>query len=365
MASYSLLLLHTSHCTEQYTWVRTWHGSDHLWVRSHMGQWKSKPWFSQQRDSFQHVTRSFAQLNKQSTQLTLWTFFLFFSIFIFCCNCVFVMFRHRQWLKTGVYLSKTPTSGKIKDSYATNSFAEKRKMPERISCTKQRGTCRLSVRQRRKRRGRRWDEDIWSSTVTPGGMKWKETVPSALVSHHHNRDVLSLKAHNNNKMPVCVRLCKMHLFVCEQVYFPQPNITHAPGEIKVAETASKAVCTCTFAWVRFVHMPVGFVFFFNFIYYVCPSIAASAADIPKTEDVVHHWFLSVHLTHTFICLVFFFPLIAHYYCFVCGWCWQMFCSTKLGHWLAAGQIVKKEEKEKKRKRDRVREKKEDGRKTWK
>lgn len=99
----------------------------------------------------------------------------------------------------------------------------------------------------------------------------------------------------------------MHLFVCEQVYFPQPNITHAPGEIKVAETASKAVCTCTFAWVRFVHMPVGFVFF-NFIYYVCPSIAASAADISKTEDVVHHWFLSVHLTHTFICLVFFFPL---------------------------------------------------------
>lgn len=255
-----------------------------------------------------HVTRSFAQLNKQSTQLTLCTFFLlFFSIFIFCCNCVFVMFRHRQWLKTGVYLSKTPTSGKIKDSYATNSFleiAEKRKMPERISCTKQRGTCRLSVRQRRKRRGRRWDEDIWSSTVTPGGMNWKET---ALVSHHHNRDVLSLKAHNNyNKMPVCVRLCKMHLFVCEQVYFPQPNITHAPGEIKVAETASKAVCTCTFAWVRFVHMPVGFVFF-NFIYYVCPSITASATDIPKTEDVVHHWFLSVHLTHTFICLVFFFP----------------------------------------------------------
>lgn len=140
-------------------------GQNMTWVRSFMGQ---IPHGSVEIKAMiqpteglvsTHVTRSFAQLNKQSTQLTLCTFFLLFlSIFIFCCNCVFVMFRHRQWLKTGVYLSKTPTSGKIKNSYATNSFseiAEKRKMPERISCTKQRGTCRLSVRQRRKRRGRR------------------------------------------------------------------------------------------------------------------------------------------------------------------------------------------------------------------
>lgn len=39
------------------------------------------------------------------------------------------------------------------------------------------------------------------------------------------------------------------------------------------------------------------------------------------------------------------PSIPHYYCFFWGWCWQTFCTTKLGQRVAAGKKKKKKDGE--------------------